>query len=906
MLYGRSVESGQLESLYAEADDGRGGALVLLGEPGVGKTALMAAAVSRVAAQVLWTQGLESESPLVFAALHRLLRPVLRYVDGLAPKQREALLVALGERDGQSPDRFTVFVATLSLLVEAAEAQPVVVVVDDAQWLDAVSAEALLFVARRLQSDRVAMVFGARVGDVRRFDAPGVAQMRIAGLDVEAAGALLAEGAGVEVSDEVRAVIVARTGGNPLALVELPTVLSGSELTGVTSLPALLPRTEGVERTFLDRCRRLTAQAQVLLLVASSDDSGQVGIIQGAAAALSVGDEALGEAERSGLVRVNGTELHFRHPLVRSAVYGAATVPERQRAHGALAAALRAGGEDDRRAWHLALATVGPDEGVAVELDAVAARAERRGGHEAASAAWERAAELSPGTDKARRLACAAQSAWVGGHPGRARALADQARHRTSDAILAADVDMLRGRLEWSVGSAALGHRIVMTAARDVAPFDPIRALEMAMVGTTLATYGGGSADSGIDATPFLPPLPADSPMRLLCLAALLAGQQQVLANQMAEAAVELRKAFELVQSIGDDSNLLSNTALAAFHLGDLQVTLRDFTRVLDIARAAGDVSRIVFALSRLPMGDIPAGHWDLASASTDEALILARATGQPALTALPLAWRALLAAFRGTAGGPEALSELGALVARQALGIGVVAVTDIADWARGTSSAATKDASAAFHHLSQLKLPAMRRIAALDRLEAAAHDGHPEIVTEWAVDLERFAGDTGADWAAAAAAHGRALVLEGSEAETQFERALELHSRDPRPFNVARTRLAYGELLRRSGRRVDARVPLRAALETFDELGAGPWGDRSRRELRASGESARRRDPSTVLELTPQEHHVVRLVKGGLSNRDVAGRLFLSPRTVEYHLSHVYQKLGVRSRGELVSLTLT
>jgi DNA-binding CsgD family transcriptional regulator len=906
MLYGRSVESGRIDALLANAADGHGGALVVRGEPGAGKTALIADAVSRSDAQVLWTQGFESESPLAFAALHRLVRPVLPLVDRLPPPQADALLVALGERNGPSSDRFVVFVATLSLLVEAAEPRPVVVVVDDAHWLDAVSAEALLFVARRLQSDRVAMVFGARDGDVRRFDAPGLTELTIGGLDTVAAGALLAERTDVDVSDEVRDAIVARTGGNPLALVEIPTVLSASQLRGVTPLPSVLPLTAGVERSFLDRCRRLSSHAQALLLVAAADDSGHVAIVQAAGAALGLGDEALAEAEGSGLVRVEGAELHLRHPLVRSAVYAGATVPERQRVHGALAVALQAAGEADRRAWHLALATVGPDGEVARELDAVAARADQRGGHDAASAAWERSALLSrDAEDRSRRLLAAARSAWVGGVPGRARALADDARQRTSDPILTADVDMLRGRLEWSVGSSAVGHRIVMRAAREVAPYDPVRALEMAMVATTLATYGGGSGDTGLEATILPRPLPERSSPRLLCLAALLAGQQHVLANEMAGAAVELRRAFELVERTDDDANLLSNTALAAFHLGEVDATARDLSRLLVLAREQGDVSRIVFALSRLPMADIPTGRWEAAAASTDEALLLAHATGQPALTALPLAWRALLAALRGTAGGPEALAELAGLVARQPVGIGVVAVTDIAEWARGVSAAGSGDVSAALHHLSRLQLPAMRRIAAVDRLEAAADAGDAGSVAGWADDLDGFAGDVGAGWAAAAAAHGRALILDGPAAEAQFGRALELHGRHPRPFDQARTRLAYGELLRRTGRRVDARVHLRTSLESFDELGATRWSDRARQELRASGESARPRDPSTVLDLTPQEQHVVRLVKQGLSNRDVAGRLFLSPRTVEYHLSHVYQKLGVSSRGELAGLGL-
>ena len=407
-----------LDALFAEAAAGRGGALVLRGEPGVGKTALLTDAVSRADVRVLWTQGFESEFPLAFAGLHRLLRPILGSVERLPRRQADALLIALGERDGQTGDRFGVFLATLSLLTEAAGPRPVVVVVDDAQWLDEVSAEALLFVARRVQSDRVAVVFAAREGDVRRFDGRGLDEMTIGGLDATAAGALLAERTGRPVSDDVRDILLAHTGGNPLALVELPTVLSPPQLTRVAGLPTVLPLTAGVERGFLDRCLRLTAPAQTWVLLAAADDSGLVAIIQQAAVVLRLGDQALAEVERSGLVRVNGAELHFRHPLVRSAVYAAATVPERQQAHRALAAALEAAGEPDRRAWHLALATEGPDEPVARRLEEVAARSEHRGGHAAASAAWERAAALSPGAeDKGRRLFAAAASAWYPGSP---------------------------------------------------------------------------------------------------------------------------------------------------------------------------------------------------------------------------------------------------------------------------------------------------------------------------------------------------------------------------------------------------------------------------------------------------------------------------------------------------------
>ena len=627
------------------------------GEPGVGKTALLAAGVAGSDALVLRTEGIESEAPLAFAALHRLLRPILGHIGRLPPSQAEALLVALGERDGPVPDRFGVFVATLSLLVEAAEERPVVAVVDDAHWLDAVSAEALLFAARRLQSDPVAILFGAREGDVRRFDSPGLEELTISGLDAEAAEALLAHSAASEVSEAVREVLLRHTDGNPLALVELPGLLSPAQLTGSTGLPDLLPLTAGVESTFLDRCRRLSADAQELLLVAASDDSGQLPVIRTAAGLLGLDDLAMAEAQRSGLVGTVDTGLRFRHPLVRSAVYGAATVVERQRVHAALAAALAAAGENDRRAWHLSLATPGPDEGVACELDAVAERSARRGGHEAASAAWERAAGHSLATeDRARRLHLAARAAWVSGKPVRASFLADEAGERTADPLLSSDIDRLRARIEWSVGSSAVGHRMMMAAAQAVAPVDPDRALEMAVMGTALATYGGGA--TGADLVFAVPPLPSDASPRMRCLAALLAGETHVLAGRMAEAAPALREAFAISPLISDQVDVLAITALGAFHLGDWRVTLKDLSTVLEVARATGDVAQTIYALSRLPMGAIPAGQWDEASAATDEALTLGRATRQPALTAIPLAWRALLSAYRGTSGGAEALAE--------------------------------------------------------------------------------------------------------------------------------------------------------------------------------------------------------------------------------------------------------
>src|SRR5499427_5387082 len=783
ILWGRALDSARLDALFADAAAARGGVMVVRGEPGVGKTALLSDACSRAAgARVLWTQGIESESPLAFAALHRLLRPVLPHLDRLPVPQARALRGAFGEQEGSVADRLVVFVATLSLLSEAAEERPVIAVVDDAQWLDSASAEALLFVARRLLADRVALVFGAREGDVRTFHGDGLPELVLGGLDEASAGALLTERAGAPVSAEVCAALVAQTEGSPLALTELPAVLSIDQLTGKARLPDPLPLTAGVERTFRDRARRLPAEAQTLLLVAAADGSGQIATVRRAAAALGAGAPALEMAERSGLIQVRGPELRFRHPLVRSAIYGAATLVEQQRVHRVLAQSLS--GDLDRRTWHLALATEGLDDGVAADLDAVAGRAQRRGGHEAASAAWERAAELTTETEtRARRLQNAAMSAWLGGQTGRAHVLAEDARRYASDPVLRADIDRLRARLEWNVGSAETGQSIVLRAAQEVAPFDGTRALEMAMLGTTLAAFGDGS-DVGVDPASFLPPLPDDAPARLKCCRALITGQQHLLQGRMRAAAQILRWAFDLHQPQPGDVDLLANMGLAAVHLGDDTLVHRNLTWLRDFGRESAAVSVVVFAQARLPMADVPAGRWDAASASAAEGLELARSAGLPSMTALPLAWQTLLAALRGSQDGADALEELERLRARQPIGIVSVVVADLIEWAKGVAAAWTSDTDAAMRHLGRLRHPAVQRLAALDRLEAASRTGgRAGQLRTWMAELGQFAQDTDAAWAAAIAAHGRALLAADADAsEAHFLEAMTEHSHSSRP----------------------------------------------------------------------------------------------------------------------------
>jgi tetratricopeptide (TPR) repeat protein len=628
VLHGRECERARLAALLEEAGQGRAGALVIHGEAGVGKSALLEDVIARAGVRVLRTQGLESESPLPFAALHRLLRPVLPLLDRLPGPQARALRVAFGQEEGGDVDPFLVAVAVLSALTEAAEEGPVLGVIDDAHWLDAASADALLFAARRLQADRVALVFAARDEDLRTFDHDGVPSLLLTGLDAAAARALLAERAGDALADEVCERLMEQAGGNPLALVELPTALTAAQLQGTAPMPAQLHLTAGVERVFLDRCRRLPEQVQTLLLVAAADDSGQLATVRRAAAVLDAGSRALQEAEQSGLLVTDGDSVRLRHPLVRSAVYQAATDLERREAHRALAAALEGTGEADRQAWHRAAAADGPDEAVVAALERAAVHAERRGGYVAAAAAYERAAELTAGRERrAARLFAAAGNAWACGQATRARTLAAAAGDQADGRLLRADIDRLRGRIEVNIGSASEAHRIFMRAARAVAADDPARALEMAMTATVLAAYGadsgmppGQAANISADASP-------DDTPRTRCLKHLLAGMTEASRGHWAAAAAPLRDAFRSGTEVSDP-DILANLGNAALQLGDDQAAHRYYTAVLSGARESGAGMLVLYGLPRLAFTQLLTGQWTAAASSADEAFALGVSAG--------------------------------------------------------------------------------------------------------------------------------------------------------------------------------------------------------------------------------------------------------------------------------------
>ena len=901
--------------LLDDARGSRGGALVVRGQPGVGKSALLADLVARAAVdvepgfQVLRTQGIESESPLPFAALQRLLRPVLRHVEQLPARQATALRSAFGETDTAPGDRFLVFLAALSLLAEAADESPVLCVIDDAHWLDEASTAALLFVARRLGPERLALLFAARDGDLRRFDSGELPELVLGGIDADAAARLLTDRGGGPVADDVRDRLMRQTGGNPLALVELPGSLTSAQLAGRDPLPVDLPLTEGVQRVFLDRSRRLSAHAQTLLCVAAADDSTRVSVVRQAAELLGVGPGALIEAEESGLLTITGAEIGFRHPLVRSAVYQGAATHVRQQAHRALAQVMTGGQDADRRAWHLAAAVDEPNDDVVAALDDAARRAEARGGFEAASAAFERAAELTADEHLgSTRLLAAATNAWLAAQLPRALRLANTARAGVTDHVLRAQLDRLRGRIEFAAGSVPVGVGIWSRAARDVLSTDPQLAREIAMIATAGSTFLPEQDRTDLDAAELLASTTADSSIRARCFTALLTGFHQLNHDGLAAAAVCLREAVTLGKDLSE-TDLLTNLGIATFHLGDDDGFRRCFRRMLTQARNDGAIGLVLFALPRLALADLSGGNWTGAVAHATEAVELARSTGQHALAAMPLAQLALVAALRGDQGYVGLLAELDRISAGQPAGILGVLLQDTRRWAQGSHAAITGEPAAALHHFQQMTQPTLTRLAAYDRLDVAARAGHHDTAARWLSDLERFADTTDTPHARRVVAYGRAVLAAQSgspeTAEEFFARALGGEQEVDRPFERARTHLAYGEFLRRSRRRVDAREQLRAALQVFQDLGAGPWVQRAEQELRASGETARKRDASTSVTLTAQETQIASFVAQGLSNREVAATLFLSPRTIDFHLRNVFAKTGITSRGELARINL-
>ena len=905
MLHGRDTERARLAAVIEAAVAGQSTSLVVSGEAGVGKSALLDDFLTRATEfLVLRAQGLESEAPLAFAGLHQLLAPVLPLLEQLPAPQARALRVALGQEEGDGVEPFLIGLATLGILTEAANASPVLCVVDDAHWLDTATADALVFAARRLQTDPVALLFAAREGDDRTFAPRDIPVLTLTGLAPEAARSLMIERSGVRLPDQVADELLHQTNGNPLALVELPSTLRHDQLSGESPLPAQLHLTETVQRVFLDRSRRLPEQVQTLLLVASADDSGSLSVVRRAATSLGVDESAVNTAEQARLLVTDSDSIRVLHPLVRSAVYQAATGHERRSAHRALADALGDSDDPDRQAWHRAASVDGPDDAAVVALVEVGARAERRGGYAAARAAYERAAELTSDEQaRAERQFAAARNAWAGGEAARARTTLAHARASTEDRLLRADIDRLRGRIDVHLGSATDAHRIFVDAARAVSADDPERALEIASAAATLRVYG---ADSGARLDPSLitSQLASDGSRRIQALSQLLQGLTCAADDDWVGATNAL--ALGLAPGPADlDSDVLSNLGNAALHLGDDESHRQYFRAMLAEERQAGAGFLVLYGLHRLAFSQLLGGDWQAVRAGAEEALSLSHAVGEPGLAAAPAAWLTLLAALQGTSDYDARLTEVQRIASTYGLGILTVPVRDLTHWAQATKAATDNDFVGSLEHLRRVFTPALQRMIVLDRITAAVRVDDVGLAETWLAEFADFAAATRWPWAVTVENHGRALLTDADDAAEIFRVALSTTGANSRPYDIARTNLALGELLRRSQRRADARPYLRTALTQFEALGAEPFTTRAANELRASGETARKRDPSTALDLTPMELQTAQLGAQGLSNKEIANQLWISPRTVAFHLRNVFTKTGITSRGELAGLDL-
>ena len=900
-LHGRTVEQERLLGLLGDARDGRSGAAVVVGEPGAGKSALLELVRSAAAGMVvLEAKGVESEARLPFAALHQLLRPVFGLLERLPPPQASALRAAFALKGGGAPDLYRVPLAVLTLLAEAAEEQPLLCVIDDAQWVDGDSAQALTFAARRLQAERIAIVFAAREGE---FDAAALSELNLGPLDTIAVEAILAARSGAAVAPEVARRIASATGGNALAVVEIAPLLTREQLAGNEPLPQPLPMSSGVERLFADRVRDLPADARLPLLIAAADDTGRPDAVAAAARRLGSDLAALGSAEEAGLVRVEAAEIRFRHPLVRSAIYGTATFAERCAVHRGLAETLKDSGEIDRYAWHLAAATLEPDEDVARELEQAAGRARSRNAFTAAAAAAERAADLSPSPhEKGRRLAEAASDAWLTGLLPQAARLIEAAEPLVEDPVLLANCHRLRGSIELAAGTSTTAVNMLVTGAGRLGPVDPRRSLEL----LALAAEGASlslDADASRTIAELASSLDVGDDEHDRFFIGLLVGFAHHLAGDRRSSFVAIRDALAIAEDEFDDVDLMLAAGRAGFYVGDDAAALRFHTRIVNRARSIGSIGCLAIAGTRLALAETLTGRWSEANATAEETLRLAEDTGQRELEAHALVWLALIAAWQGDDDrSRDSLARARSLTASRPMSL----VEDSSRWVLATIELGAGRAAAALAQLEPISHPIVAALASLDRVEAAVAADRPELAQTWLEELREFAQAADVAWARARVAHcTAAIVADPAQRETLYEAALREHDASSRPFERARTELAYGEFLRRHRRRVDAREHLRPALETFVALGARQWAERARAELRASGEHARSRRADPEARLTPQEFQIARFVAQGLSNREVAAQLFLSPRTIDFHLRNVFAKLEIASRNELATLQL-
>jgi DNA-binding CsgD family transcriptional regulator len=904
MLRGRHSECEVFDDLLGAVRDGRSGALVVCGEAGVGKTALLEYAIASASdLTVARALGVESEMELPFAGLHQLCAPMLGAHERLAVPQRQALGIVFGLEAGPPPERFLVGLAVLSLLSEVAEERPLLCVIDDAQWLDRASAQALAFVARRLLAESVAVVFASRelTEELR-----GLRQLVVEGLRDADASELLQAAARGPLDERVRDRIVAETRGNPLALLELPRGMTPAELAGGFGLPGAMSVPGRIEASYQRQLDALPAETRRLMQLAAADPTGEPTLIRRGAQRLGLGVDAAAPAADAGLLEF-GVHVRFRHPLVRSAAYRSASVKEREDAHRALWEVTDPEVDPDRHAWHRAHATPEPDEDVASELERSADRAQARGGLAAAAAFLQRAAELSPEpARRAQRLLAAAEAKRDAGAVDEALGLLVAAEAGPRDALRSAGVERLRGQIAFDRGRYDEATPLLVGAARRLEPLNASSARETHLEALVTAMWVGGPETPGAlreaaEAARAAPPGP--DPPRAVDL--LLDAFAVLLTDGYPPAAPTLRGGLELFLALkvgaDEDGGRLWRagsraSSIAALELWDYESWHRSGTDQVVLARDTGALVHLQHALRFLGFVKIYAGELNAAALLFEEGSLVAEATNQSPIAAPEM----MLAAWRGQERSASRLIE--------------DTLRDLSAGGRGTiPAAAAYSSSVLYNGLGRHDAArdaawqafdsdpvAFRTLIVSEVAEAASRTGDLVLVKTTLDWLSERTRAVPAEWALGIEARIRALLSEGDAAETLYRESIEHLGRTRVRAELARSRLLYGEWLRRENRRVDAREQLRTAHEMLVGMGVDGFADRARRELLATGERARKRTVETREDLTPQEAQIARLARDGLSNPEIGARLFISPRTVEYHLHKVFTKLDISSRNQL------
>jgi DNA-binding CsgD family transcriptional regulator len=907
VLVGRSAEREVLGGLLARAADGYSGAVVLRGEAGVGKTALLAETLAVAAADGMQTArltGVEAETQLGYAGLHRFLLPFAGQLEQLPVPQRDALRSTFGLAAGPPADRFLVALGVLTLLAEAASAAPLVCVVDDVQWLDPESVVVLGFVARRLYAERVVLLFAVREPTDQLSALVGLPELAVGGLDDDAALELLASLAPGRVSPAVAARIITGTGGNPLALAELARELSPAQLAGAELLPEPLPAGGSLEQTFGRRVSRLPAETRLLLAVAAAEPTASQALVWRAAKHLHIDPDGAASADLGGLAAID-SHVEFRHPLARSAVYYATPLRQRRLIHKALAAASDES-EPDRVAWHLGMAAAGQDEAVAARLEQAAGRARDRGGYAATVTFLSRAAELSAaGEQRARRLLAAAEAALIAGQPVRAGALVEAATPLLGDPLARAQARRLQGTIRFALGQAGEAPAILLEAAQALAPFDVRGARQSLLEAFDAALFVGWSASRAVlaEIARAARDIPAAGGSEASAVGLLLDGFAVRAAAGYPAAVPLLRRAIAMLRaddlSPAEGLRGLRLGCVAADDLFDDRAQHELAIRWVQLARDQGALTALPVALNNLGAFEVRAGRFDAARACFAERLEISAATGNPGVVGTAgmaevyeLAWRGRETDARRVAATVTREATDGG---RSAQSIWVQYCLAVLELGLGNYQAALQCVLGVLFDDAPFSALALH-----DLVEAAARCGETGMAEAALGRLAERALAAGTPLALGLLARSRALLAADADAEPLYDQAIGHLEQCRAAPQLGRAHLVYGEWLRRQRRRRDARGRLRTAHEMFTAMGAEAFAERARIELLATGERARQRTAQTETELTPQEAQIARLVSEGESNRDIAAQLFLSPSTVDYHLRKVFRKTGVASRTQL------